>query len=388
MTDVLIVGDTHRSAELRHEIPVDIGDTFLYAEVGDRRVSIVWSIEGDRIAAVDPSIEIVHSETFPIDDLLREGVDFYEIGAANIVRQVQSLGLRSARVPGEFPLRFADALRAAGVELVVDQRLFDDRRRRKTPLELEGIHRASRAAEAGTAAIAALLARSEPGDGGRVLDGEPLTCEALREAAIAVFGAAGCRGDDLIVGRGHAVGRRPRRRIGPDRQRRRDRLRPVPPGPRERLLRRHDAHVHGGDARLGDRDVARPDAGGARALPRPRPAGRRRCRALACGLQLLRGARPSRPGSRSRRAPSCARASTTGSATASASTSTRRRCSRKAGHELVAGDVITLEPGLYRHGFGGVRLEDTIVVTDDGCETITDFPYGLDPAAAVVETAR
>jgi Xaa-Pro aminopeptidase len=60
----------------------------------------------------------------------------------------------------------------------------------------------------------------------------------------------------------------------------------------------------------------------------------------------------------------------------------------KVGHELVAGDVITLEPGLYRHGFGGVRLEDTLVVTDDGCETITGFPYGLDPAAAVVETAR
>ena len=36
------------------------------------------------------------------------------------------------------------------------------------------------------------------------------------------------------------------------------------------------------------------------------------------------------------------------------------------GHELVAGDVITLEPGLYRHGFGGVRLEDILLVTDDG----------------------
>ncbi len=60
----------------------------------------------------------------------------------------------------------------------------------------------------------------------------------------------------------------------------------------------------------------------------------------------------------------------------------------KAGHELVPGDVITLEPGLYRHGFGGVRLEDMVLVTDDGYETITDFPYGLDPAMAEVEAAR
>ncbi len=54
----------------------------------------------------------------------------------------------------------------------------------------------------------------------------------------------------------------------------------------------------------------------------------------------------------------------------------------KIGHDLVAGDVVTLEPGLYRHGWGGVRVEDLLLVTDDGCETITEFPYGLDPALA------
>ena len=51
----------------------------------------------------------------------------------------------------------------------------------------------------------------------------------------------------------------------------------------------------------------------------------------------------------------------------------------RAPDELVAGDVITLEPGCYRPGFGGCRLEDAALVTDDGAQLLTDFPYGLDP---------
>jgi Xaa-Pro aminopeptidase len=46
---------------------------------------------------------------------------------------------------------------------------------------------------------------------------------------------------------------------------------------------------------------------------------------------------------------------------------------------FVAGDVVTVEPGLYRAGYGGVRLEDIVLVTDDGAEVITDYPYDLEP---------
>jgi Xaa-Pro aminopeptidase len=48
-------------------------------------------------------------------------------------------------------------------------------------------------------------------------------------------------------------------------------------------------------------------------------------------------------------------------------------------NELVLGDVIAIEPGLTVGGIGEVRLEDLLLVTEDGSETLTDHPYDLTP---------
>jgi Xaa-Pro aminopeptidase len=49
----------------------------------------------------------------------------------------------------------------------------------------------------------------------------------------------------------------------------------------------------------------------------------------------------------------------------------------KGGPPLVVGDAVTVEPGLYCKAIGGVRAEDLVVVTADGCENLNALPEGL-----------
>jgi Xaa-Pro aminopeptidase len=178
--NVLIYGDTERSPALRHELPLAIGDAFLYLEADGRRAVLTHALEEGRIAIAAPEVERLLADEFGRDALIADGRPRDDADAEVCVRAVAALGIRSAVVPPEFPLALADRLRAAGVELTTDDAMFVARRRRKSPAEMAGIRRASEVAVAAMSEAAAMLREASIEGDRLVLEGEVLTAESVR----------------------------------------------------------------------------------------------------------------------------------------------------------------------------------------------------------------
>jgi Xaa-Pro aminopeptidase len=375
--DVLIHGDTFRTPELRHEVPVGIPDAFLYLERDGARHVVISSMEVPRLGGL--GLEVHPWEELGVDELRRSGLIAREIQERLAVRAVQRLGIAVAAVPDGFPLRLADVLREAGVELATDQELFEDRRRVKNEAELAGIRRAQRAAEAGMAVARDLLRRAAVDGDGLSVDGEPLTVERIKAAMGAAFVAHGTTFDEFIVSHGaqaaigHHMGEGRLLADEPiviDVWPKDDATGCYADMTRTFVVGEPNDEVRAWHATVKealDRSLAsiRADASG-RAIFDDccdvfEQAGYPTQRTKAEGVSLEEGffhGLGHGVGLEVHEEP----------ALGLTSRSTLR-----------AGDVVTVEPGLYRPGAGGVRLEDLVVVTADGYENLTDFPYDLAP---------
>src|SRR5262252_610913 len=198
---VLIYADSFRSADMRHAVPLGVPDPFLYAEENGSRHVFASSMEATRIRELGLFDVHVHEE-FGYDELIASGIDAREVDAQLALRAVASLELKHARVPDTFPVWLADQLRADGVELDVDQGVFDDRRRAKTEAQIAGLRRAQRAAEAAMDACRELLRGAEVRGDELVVDGEQLTVERVKADMNVVFAAHDTTADEFIVAPG------------------------------------------------------------------------------------------------------------------------------------------------------------------------------------------
>jgi len=364
--DVVIYADTVRSAELRHEVPLAIPDPFLYVERNGSRHVVVSSLELPRVRELD-GLEVHTPEEFGYDELVRSGKTRAEIRDELNARACEAFGVRAATVPGDFPLEIADSLRARGLEIAADRGLFDRRRRVKSEHELAGIRRAQRAAEEGMDVARELFRR-----------GTPITVEQVKAAIEARFSANDCTADEFVVSHGwqSAIGHHggegeilegepividlwPRDRVSGCHA---DMTRTYVIGePSDELREWHRLCKEALDRALAD----------IRAGVTGRAVFDGTCEIFeAAGYTTQRTKEPGKPleegffhslghgvGLEVHEEPSLG----------------------MLGEELVAGDVVSVEPGLYRPGYGGCRLEDIVLVTEDGCENLTDYPYELQP---------
>jgi len=378
VSDVLIYADSLRSPEMRHEVPIAIPDPFLYAERNGERHVVASSFELDRIAEVAPDLQIMPLEEFGVDDLYAQGLSRDEIDLEVVLRAARRYGIEQAAVPATFPLELADHLRANGIQVSADREQFVSRRRVKNEAELAGIRRAQRAAEAAMTAARDLLRGAERQNGSLVLDGEPLTCERIKFAVERAFTANGAFADEFIVSHGaqtavgHDMGSGP---IAPDEPVCLDLF------PRDREsgcfsdMTRVFVVGEPSDELREFHKLCREALDRSVAAIKPGIAGSEVNR-ICCEVFEEHGFRTllsKQPGEVLKDGFYHSLGHGVGLEVHESPT-----LGRGPG-ELVAGDVIAVEPGLYRNGYGGCRLEDIVLVTENGAEVLTEYPYDLAP---------
>ena len=378
MSEILIYADSLRSPEMRHEVPLAVPDPFLYAETDGKGRVVASSFELGRISEVAPHLEVLPLEEFGLDELYAQGLNRDEIELEVILRAARRFGLGRASVPSTFPLEVADHLRANGIEVRADRELFIGRRRVKNEAELAGIRRAQRAAEAGMDAARDLLRAADRQNGTLVIEGEPLTCERLKLAVEQAFSEHGVFADEFIVSHG------PQTAIGHDMGS--GTIAPDEPicldfFPRDREsgcyadMTRTFVVGQPSDELLEYHKLCREALDRAVAAVKPGIPGKDLNR-LACDVFEEHGF----PTLLSKQPGEVLRDGFYHSLGHGVGLEVHEEPALGRGPgELVAGDVIAVEPGLYRNGYGGCRLEDLVHVTEDGAETLTDYPYDLEP---------
>lgn len=295
-------------------------------------------------------------------------------------RLLAERGLSEVRVSPLLPAAAYEALRGAGVGVEIDRRLFLDERRRKSAEEADCIRAAQGAAEAACVEVIGQLAAAEPkADGLLWLEGSPLTSERLMASAQAALSQIGYSAAEMIVAGSpenalpHFQGAGPIRSSAPviidifPRGRTShyhgDLTRTVVPGQVPDPVRRmHDTCVEALDRAIG--------------LLSQGVNGREVHRAV-CQVLVDRGFGTATDGfAGDPAAPQMIHSTGHGVGLEVHEAPALRDLDCT----LQEGDVVTVEPGLYLTGLGGVRVEDTGLVVAGGFRNFTSLPRSLDPA--------
>ncbi|UPW00475.1 Xaa-Pro peptidase family protein [Halorussus gelatinilyticus] len=284
-------------------------------------------------------------------------------------------GVASVAAPERFPLGTADDLREQGVAVeVLDEDVVTEIRAVKTDEEIDHVHAAQRANEAAMRAAEDLLEAATVEDGVLYHDGEELTSERVKEEIEVTLLRHGCALDETIVAYGADAAGPHNRGSGPLRA---DETIVIDIFPRdkatkyhgdmtrtfvkgeanEEIRRRYDDTYDAFEAAL---DAVEPGATG------------KEVHDAVCDLYEDRGYDTLRSD------PSAETGFIHSTGHGIGLDVHEQPSVSPDGGELKPGHVVTIEPGLYDPDVGGIRIEDLVVVTEDGYENLTNYPIRLE----------
>jgi Xaa-Pro aminopeptidase len=367
----LIIAASEADANLFYATRFLAPDPFVFLWHGVDTILLVSDLELDRARAQARVSQVLALRTYE-ERAKRAGTE--RPGTVDaLVQLLRERRVQSLLVPGTFPLEHADTLRAHGLSVSAISEPFFEARLTKSPEEIEAICQAMRRSEAALELAIRSIREAEARDGVLWWRGSVLTSEALKRVIVRQLLDDGLIAQHTIVACGEqacdphhegsgslAPGRAIILDLFPRDESSRyhaDITRTVVKGPAPEALRRMYDAVLAAQARALEliRDGAEGEAihlevqqsfqacGYQTGEVKGRMQGFFHGTGHGLGLEVHELPRIS-----------------------------------KAKSTLRSGHVVTVEPGLYYPGVGGVRIEDVVVVTDSGCRNLTSFPKLLE----------
>lgn len=368
-----MVADSEHDANMLYAVGMFVPDPFIYLQLGGRATIVMSDLEIDRARKQAPQCRAVSLSQCQ-RKLRDSGVK--APGLAEVVRLLlRERGVRGVIVPHNFPLGLAVDLKRLGISVKAKRGGFFPQREQKSPDEVKKISAALMMAEVGMAEAMQVLRNAKIARRNRLLHhGVPLTSEKLRSVIdTAIMQASGLAAHTIVAGgrQGcdpHEAGYGPLRAnepiildIFPRSQKTGyfgDITRTVVRGRASESVRRlYDTVLKG--QQLAFRKVR---AGELTKVPHQTvndyfvSQGYKTERRDGCMQGFFHGTGHGL-GLEIHEAPRMSAAST---------------------GRLKAGQVVTVEPGLYYPGVGGVRLEDVALVTQSGARNLTRFEKVLE----------
>lgn len=364
---LLIVAASERDANQYYATRFLAPDSFVFFQTATQKVMLMSDLELDR-AKAQATVDLVLSYSAHEKTLKDRGMTEPK-GADVVAAALQEFGITDLIVPTNFGVELADALRERGFRLSVRKEPFYPERAIKSPEEVESITQTMRATEGAIAQAIEVIRAADIFHDQLYYDGKPLTSEYIKKLINVTLMENDCVAQHTIIACGDDACDPHNEGSGP--------------------FRAHEAivmDVFPKSSKSGYyADISRTVVKG-----KPSDALRRVYDTVLEGQEM---------------GVQMVKAGASGKAIHSAIHDMFERAGYETGvinermqgffhgtghgvgleiHEaprisrlddtLQPGHVVTVEPGLYYLGVGGVRIEDTVLVTSDGCENLTTFP--------------